>query len=158
MKLNETLLTELNTIPWLERCGLEPTSLPFKVKQVSSWREALELCGNEWGDETEEALEMLSEFMSSKHASAYQGVWNKRVRESRPSIEATAGAKAAEVAKKNGLSEKLVDLVKWDVLGAVMESSYASFSPPVFFTKLIEVYKTGHFPCGRDDDGCLLIY
>lgn len=39
-------------------------------------------------------------------------------------------------------------ILKWDVANALMESAFLDAHPPVFFTTLIDIYRTGHLPAG----------
>ena len=156
MKLDQQLLADLSRIPWFDKCGSLSGSFAFPVRQLSDWWEVKSAFSDDWINQTDEAQGQLTEYLSSRHARFYQGIWSKLVKEARPCVEATAGVRALAVSSVNGLGKPFVDSVKWDVLNAVMEISYKTQNPPVFFSRLFDVYRAGHFPCGMDKDGTIL--
>jgi hypothetical protein len=56
----------------------------------------------------------------------------------------------------------LIQGLRWDILGALMENSYLrSGHAAFFFLELLMVYEAGHFPCGWRGNwpqGELLVY
>ena len=52
-------------------------------------------------------------------------------------------------AEARSLGKSVVDSTSWNVLAAIMEHEYRDCAGlPVFFSHLLEVYRSGHFPCG----------
>jgi hypothetical protein len=43
-------------------------------------------------------------------------------------------------------------VVKWDIIGLLMETEYADIVPPSFFSEQGFWYVEGHFPCGTEGD------
>jgi hypothetical protein len=159
MNISPEAIDELNGIPWFSNCGKPNANLSSQHRQLSSWEEVRLACESpEWIEVTEEAQGALTEYLSEKYPADYQGVWNKLVRDARVQVDSTAGAKAAEVAIEQGLGNGFVDAVKWDVLNGIMEVTYKSKNPPVFFENLLNVYRLGHYPCGLDADGRLVFF
>ena len=129
------------------------------IRQLNNWSEVRAAMADiNWINATEEAQGQLTEYLSRKYPSDYQGVWNKLVREVRSKVDSTVAAKAEAVAAEHDLGQAFGDAVKWDVLNAVMEISYKSKNPPHFFDKLLEVYRAGHYPCGMEINGTIVIY
>jgi hypothetical protein len=156
MKLDQNIVSELSAIAWLSKCGQIAPPFSFSVTQVTNWKEARKSCKSGWLDATERAQGDLSEYLALKHPEAYQKYWNQFADECRPLVRATAGASVSSFAEESNL--KLEDIVNWDILCAVMESSFASLKPPVFFSRLFEVYRAGHFPCGQKSDGSMVVF
>lgn len=158
MKLDPVIMSELSQIGWLNSCGNEPPHLPFPARQVADWAAVKKAFGNGWLERTQEAQGNLTEYLSVRHPASYQGIWNKLVREARPTVEMAVGTRATVVGLESSLGDELRHAINWDVLNAVMEVSYRSFNPPSFFGRLLEIYRKGHLPCGIGDDGAILFY
>ena len=160
MKVDSAAVDELVNIPWFENCGrVTPAGFAAPVRQLANWREVRAAAADSrWTHSEEEAQGQLTSYLHDRHRSDYVGVWNKTVREVRPQVEATAGARATVLAAEYDLGQPFVDAVKWDVLHGVMEAIYRSKNPPRFFDRLMDVYRAGHYPCGLDDDGAIVIY
>ena len=151
MKLVE--ISDLKDVAWLSNCGGPLPSFELPAIRAASWREADVSCSSkEWQRTTEEAAGDVTSHLTLKHPSRYQGVWNKLVRELRPKIEAAIVPTLLEVQAQEKFSDQVVACIKYDVLLAVMTSHYADCKPPIFFLKLFEVYRSGHFPCGWEGD------
>ena len=149
-------------IPWFGRCGaVDELLIKLPSRLIPSWFEA-EQCFLDpvWEQATAEAQGLLTEFLSSGFASAYQGRWNTQATEARDLVHRIVLPNAREWQTQHGISSAFVDCVEWDTLHAVMELSYAEFGPPEFFRQLLRVYEQGHFPCGWEGewpDGVLLV-
>jgi hypothetical protein len=156
MTIDPQLLASLSFIPWFEQCGGSVgRPFTFRVRQLSDWSEVRAALSGDWGNQTEEAQGRLTEYLSDRFPQLYQGVWNRLVREVRPQVESTVGIRAKALSLVNGLGQPFVDAATWDVLAGVMEMSYRAQNPPVFFSRLFDVYRAGHFPCGMEEDGTM---
>ena len=103
----------------------------------------------------------LTEYLSSRFPSKYQGVWNKTVREVRSEIECKIVPKLLDRQQYIGFSSAVIDCVKWDLLHAAMTIIYINTNPPLFYLRLFEVYESGHLPCGwrgKWPEGLLRVY
>lgn len=162
--MDESFARELEGIRWFQSCGQPlPQSLPFPVAQVSGWSQALSLCSDQaWEDVTLEARNRLTEFLHTRHRDAYQQ-WNHIAAAAKSRIDApVCDLIWRPFAERQGLGKAFTDAVSWDVLAAVMEHAYRDCSGrPTFFLQLLQVYRTGHFPCGWSGDwpdGMLLVW
>ena len=149
--MDENFAKELEKIDWLGRCG-QPFSLQltFPTTFVSSWSEAAQHYSDQaWEDATLEAQNRLTERLSAHHRVAYQN-WNNVVQSAKERIVFPLTSRVwFPLAERLGLGKPLVDCISWDVLGAVMEHEYRDLADcPPFFQELLQVYRTGHFPCG----------
>ncbi|TCS37742.1 hypothetical protein EDC30_10334 [Paucimonas lemoignei] len=148
--VDKTELDRLKTIDWLSKCGQSiGRNYPLPYVAVSSWEEANRLCTEpSWEAVTEEARSELTEYLSMRFPTKYQGVWNKVVRELRPYIDEIVVPKLKARQQEVNFGDGVIDCIKWDVLHALMTAHYAVCSPPSFYRDLWVVYEDGHFPCG----------
>ena len=158
MKISLKVINELKSVKWFSKCESPLEANIGQISQMNSWKEAEASCGDSsWINKTEDAQGQLTEYLSSKHPRDYQGVWNKLVQEATKHMNETVVPVIENFALEKGLGNDFVEAVKWDVLHAIMEESYASKNPPNFFRDLLEIYKSGHFPCGIDESGGVIV-
>lgn len=66
------------------------------------------------------------------------------------------------IKEQNNLDQVFIDCVKWDIVNAIMESSFSIKENEVsFFKELLKLYESGNYPCGAQVKGngvTLLIY
>lgn len=156
--LDKDLINELGQFPWFENCGKPISETSFSYRQLENWEEVKDACAAaNWLDATEEAQGELTEFLSSRHPSDYQGVWNRLAKEARGHVNTIVLPRAESVEASHNLGQSFIDAVKWEVLHGIMEISYSSKNPPGFFEKLMHVYRLGHYPCGLEDE-TLIVY
>jgi hypothetical protein len=149
MELDKDIFTSLRAIHWFSKCAEAPDeTLGFEAIWIPDWATATKSFTNpEWENTTLEARNALTTHFATKHAPAYQD-WNRLVRESKPKLEDTVFASARRFQEENGLNQTFFNCVQWDVLGIVMEVTFKSCRPPLFFAKLLTIYSHGRFPCG----------
>jgi len=149
MDTTSKVYARLDAIFWFSRCGLAlPVGLPFDCEPVPSWSEAAVLSGGEYWDwVTTEAGNMLTVYLDRFFRDEYQK-WNGIVKHAKEVLTSGPWARVEAYAKEHQLEHFISSCVRWDTLNAVMEAAYERFNPPIFFLKLLEVYESGHFPCG----------
>jgi hypothetical protein len=141
--------SELSDFEWFSRCGKPLPSWEITVLPASSWTDAANSCaGSEWQDLTQDAKGNLTEHLSLRYPSRYQGVWNRTVSLLRPRIEATVTPELKKIQLREGFDDFIIECVKSDVLFGLMTRHYADCKPPDFFLRLLSIYRSGHFPCG----------
>lgn len=118
--------------------------------------EALELAlAPEWEAATLEARGGLTAWLHDKCRAEYSH-WNGLAAAAKPIVVAAVDAPTERLAVETGVDSRvLVDLVRWDVLAAVMEIAYERWHPPRFFVDLLAIYEAGHLPCGISTAGSL---
>jgi hypothetical protein len=125
-----------------------PELVANKVLFVASWAEAVECCGSiSWEKFTLGARNILTLYLHD-HARDRYGRWNQIVDEVKVMLIPIVERKLERIIRDHALPEVVGHCVRWDVLGACMESEYADISPTAFFTDLMGWYKRGRFPCG----------
>lgn len=143
------LLVDLDSADWFSNVGRPFTEpIPNGVIFVSSWAEAVECCGSiSWENYTLEQRNILTSHLHD-HARDRYRCWNQIVDEVKAASSLMLERKIGPIVKDHALPEIVGHSVRWDVLGACMESEYADICPTAFFTDLMGWYKRGRFPCG----------
>jgi hypothetical protein len=146
------LLADLDSTDWFSTVGrLFQEPLPNDVMFVSSWVEAVECCGSiSWENYTLEQRNILTSHLHD-HARDRYRCWNEIVDEVKAASIPMLERRIGPMVKVHDLPEIVGDCVRWDVLGACMESEYADICPTSFFTDMMVWYKRGRFPCGWGD-------
>ncbi len=148
--INNDFLNRVSSIDWFDNCG-NPIKQEIKlnVTYVNNWDEAKKYYTEPvWEDTTLEASNSLSEFLNNKYKSDFAN-WNKMAKEGKAFLSSHVNHKIETFMEENNLGKTFVDCVQWDLLGAIMESSYSKCkNRPEFFLELFKVYESGNFPCG----------
>ncbi len=157
LKMDIEMITKLKSIEWFSNVGnpVNITLYNHEIEFVASWSEAQEhYIQASWEEKTLEARNELTVFLFNKYKDKYSK-WNTITKEAKPVIEEILSPKIKMIESENSLDAVFADCVKWDVLSAVMENEFKECKGvPSFFTKLLEIYEKGHFPCGWDSS-CL---
>ena len=151
-QLDPAIFDRLESIEWFSRCGgLPEQGFDLDVLWVADWSKAAERFSDPaWEAIRLEAQNALTEHLARLHPRQYQE-WNKLVRAAKSKLVGVF-EKARQFQQANGLSQKFVDCVKWDVLGIVTEETYKPCRSPGFSYSLLNVYERGRFPCGWEGE------
>jgi hypothetical protein len=150
MNLNKDVLLRISNIDWFSNSGFEvKTNIKFPVKYVESWEEAREsYLKPEWERITLEYQNDLISLLHRKYRPQY-GNWNSIIKEAKGFIEKEIVPKIEMIKEQNNLDQVFIDCVKWDIVNAIMESSFSIIENEVsFFKELLKVYESGNYPCG----------
>ena len=125
---------------------------------VSSEDEALKgLLSSEWQEYTEEAQGNLTEWLTLNHPKRYQGVWNAKIREVRPTIESLINNRL--LPQFSATSTPLRDCLRWDLLFCEMDCYYSDLNKrPLPGQRIRYIYEAGFLPCGLSSTGEILAY
>ena len=158
------LYARARKISWFSNCGASLTAdLSIRTESVDSWQSAMhESESDNWETATLEARNQLTIFLSKHHRQIYRN-WNNITREHKESlVNPLLDERIRPFQKQNDLSISLVHSVQWNLLAALMESSFIEYNHGCFFFhELFMVYESGHSPCGwRGEwpDGSLVVY
>lgn len=167
MQLDQSIITEMQRVPWLQSCG---SNLPHELEGVQKAldeKQALSLfTSDNWADARTEAQGDLTGYLSKHHYNVYGGYWNNLVKEATKLIEEMTLEPIQTVLHKRGWPEEMAKPIIVDLTRAVVECSYrARFKKaPAFFGTVFDLYKTGHMPCGwsgemsRWPEGAIIAY
>jgi len=147
MALDLEFLSMIVDINWFSNCG--NIDKPHSFKYVKSWDSCRSsLASPEWEETTLEASNTLSDHLFENHHSAYQK-WNSFAEDGREFLETNIKANIMTNGKAFPLDDISIDCIKWDILHAILEHQYRHISGHMhFFRGLLDVYLSGHFPCG----------
>ena len=156
---SEEFLAALDCNDWFSCVGLRDLQ-PATV--LDSWTEAIAFAvdGRHWESFRLERRNDLTVFLHNHARDRYRR-WNEITADLRGRVEPMVCRKIASVSVANHLPKAFEHCVRWDILGACMETEYSDLRPLGFYTELAAVYLKGHFPCGWDGvypSGHLLIY
>jgi hypothetical protein len=161
------LATRIARIDWFANCGAPLAHLKFSlcVRRVEALHEAEALnVGDDWGDAELEFQNQLTVHLH-KHAPSEYQAWNSIVElAKRDIVFPMENERWSPVLQRLGLNRKIVASLQWDILGALMESAYRDIAGrPTFFLALLDVYESGHLPCGWEgrpsvQEGTLLVW
>jgi hypothetical protein len=143
------LLAALEAADWFSAVG-QPVPEPFRdeVVVVSSWPAAVECCGSISSENfLLEQQNLLTSFLHD-HARDRYHRWNEIVAEVKAVLVPLVERKLGPVAEEHAPPEVVGHCVRWDILGACMESEYADVRSPGFSTDQAGWYMRGRFPCG----------
>lgn len=163
MKIDQNILDRIKQINWFTNCGQAmQNEIQISYIKVYNWREAMRNYQDlNWENTTLEARNELTTFLHSKYRDQYSK-WNNIAKEARMFIEMNILPEVENYREKNKLDKVFINCVKWDILNAIMESTYSKCNHrPVFFLELLKVYESGNFPCGWHGEwpeGNLIVY
>jgi hypothetical protein len=150
-KVDQSFLASVRSIDWFAKTGRPAEfDIPLAAQPLYSWSEAMAAgAAEERAQTTLEARNRLSSYLHANHYREFQR-WNDITDEvKRSCITPLTSQVWRPFANANNLGETLIHSTQWNVLAAVMEHEYAYCNGhPVFFEHLLEVYRSGHFPCG----------
>lgn len=163
MRIDQDILNRIKQINWFTNCGQTlQKEIQIRYINVDNWKEAEQnYQDSNWENTTLAARNELTVFLHNKYRDQYSK-WNSLVKEARMFIEEEVIPKVEIYSEKNELDKVFIDCVKWDILNAIMESTYSKCNHgPAFFLELLNVYESGNFPCGWEGKwpkGSLIIY
>ncbi|WP_019637126.1 hypothetical protein [Paenibacillus fonticola] len=160
--MDKEFISRIKEINWFANCGKAPrTKISFEYIRVGNWKAALEQSeGKYWELITQEADNQLSEYLLINHPNRYKE-WNKYAQKGREVIDNFVVPNVTNYLIDNNLPYSLLDNVRWEFIGAIMENNYRNERQPAFFMELFKVYESGNFPCGwegRWPKGKLIVY
>lgn len=141
-----------------------PVTRPFDGDRTGAeLSEAVESCTDgAWASVELEAQNQLSLWLHQHDRESFQR-WNELVNHHKAVlINPLTERHWGPYQQAHRLGRAVVQSVRWDILGALMENSYmGSGHRCFFFLELLSVYEAGHFPCGWRGEwpsGKLVVY
>lgn len=87
--------------------------------------------------------------------------WNNITMEAKLLLKEGVLRNISTFIQENKLNNCIYESVEWDLLTALMEYAYSTYVKPGFHTELLEIYNSGHIPCGwkgKWPQGSLLVF
>ena len=151
MRLDRTIIAQLDSAPWLRECGKSlPESLSGVVKALDEDRALSLFSSTSWADARTEAQGDLTGYLSLHHYSAYGGCWNQLVKEATRIVESVALEPLRSALQQRGWPDDMSKSIVVDLTRAILECSYREKfkNAPAFFDTVLAIYSAGHLPCG----------
>lgn len=153
MKLDPEFYDRLKTFNWFDNCGSSGLgSFSFEIRWLATNEKALtSLNSNLWADARTEAQGDLTGYLAKHHYSSYAGYWNNLSKESRSRLEKDLMPNIRAKLRIHDL-DSANELVLLDLNRAALQAAYQKRFPnvPGFFRNLLDIYESGHLPCGWD--------
>ena len=137
------LLEKLDSFEWFGNVGVRDTT---KAIVVNSWEEAIASAATlDWENTQLDASNNFTCSLVAVFRPLLDNFWNEYVDMIKPLSVPLVDRK---ISQETADRELLTQCAEWDVLHACMETQYLDHVPPGFYSKHIEWYLGGHFPCG----------
>lgn len=157
-------IEQLREVDWFTAVGNKP-ALPenWQTRLIfcDSWVEAVYHCSKtSWENLRLNANDVIYSEVRQQSPEVSRH-WNEVVGELRPIVNDLVGSKTRVVVEVHKLPVKFVHVVRWDVLGILLEAQYGEFLKTNFYVPLGNWYLEGHFPCGWEGeypDGKLIVF
>ena len=157
MKDEKQLIKELLNLDWFEKCGIKERIEGVNIEFVKD-KKTLDkkICGLNWENKVLDKSGDMSEYLGNLDEK-YLEESNEKVEYYRenyiPRIERVLQNKA----KQAGFAENIITDIRFNLL-IILEANYFSdLYRDAFWNQMLEIYKSGHIPCGYKK-GVFLIY
>ncbi|MGC5327303.1 hypothetical protein [Brevibacillus sp. SYSU BS000544] len=163
MRIDDNILQRVENIKWFANCGNRiDENFSINFSYAKDWEDAKSSCKNStWENTSMEARNILSSFLHKRYLSQYSN-WNKISKEARAFVNSKVEHQLIGLIENYSIDEKIIQIIKWDLLNAIIEHSYKDCkNRPTFFLYLLDVYEQGNFPCGwrgSYPNGELIVY
>ncbi|MCF6311235.1 MAG: hypothetical protein L3J39_02180 [Verrucomicrobiales bacterium] len=145
-KLSDIDFTATADFPWLGNLGgqFEPDE-PFV--QIKDQSEAIDFITSEDYEYFQIDLQNdLTIYLDDKHHVAYQR-WNENIIFIKQQL-APQFKNIEDIVERHGLPKTVADSIGWDIMHSYQEWVYGDGNIPIYYTKLLPIYRTGHLVCG----------
>jgi hypothetical protein len=162
LKLNPEIINEFLSISYLTEMGNPVSAVAdSKCMFVSSIKEAIKLIdGTKWENVRCERNGDVSSFLCLKHRDEYR-LWNSVAEAAKIGIVPGVVEKIERLPIEPDFIEPLITNIKYDVVGLAIIAFYREYISLNFHAQLLQIYKSGHLPCGwkgKGGKGYFLIY
>ncbi|SFJ93169.1 MULTISPECIES: hypothetical protein [unclassified Bacillus (in: firmicutes)] len=163
MELNNSVVEAVLSNNWLKHCGTE-SNFPQGIEYtyLSNKKKMVKIVnGIEWENICLEESNNLTGYLAKNEPEIYNGNWNTLVKK----IKAEVLPKITDDIEKQitilGLPKDILHAVKFDIVSIIMVLSYEEYYKSVFYNEMLEIYLSGHIPCGwngKYPEGNIFIY
>lgn len=162
--MNETIdrtIERLTNIDFLANVGSTKALVVdgCDIVVVNSWEEAVKLRGSDLAsDAFSEARGRLTRRLSAEFRKEYRE-WNTISRSNRelfeiklfPKVDELIGAIPDLQSIEHG-RDLVKDFIRWDLIHYAAEQAYSELVEPQFYSRVIDVYEAGRFPCNWNEE------
>lgn len=144
------LTARLLSCCWLSNCGTNQNcTYSFDVFLVPSLKDALKnISSSKWENVCLEEYGNITEYLAKNQKNEYNQHWNENVRKIKSAYLPPILEKISAAPNYLGFSNEFLVDIRFNLLAIFMSDMYSTFYSDEFFNKLLEVYLSGHLPCG----------
>lgn len=153
--LNHQTMALLKNINWFSHCGKEETlKIGRTYRFVSNHSEMLRrIAETEWENYTLEQENELTSYLSNHHRDAYR-FWNQHCITIKEEIFPDLFEHIKEKYRQyfSDMEQEVLNDLQWNILGILLADIYSEYYRSDFSEDLLEIYRSGHIPCGISDE------
>lgn len=144
------LTARLLSCCWLSNCGTHQNcTYSFDVFLVFSLKDALKnISSSKWENVCLEEYGNITEYLAKNQKNEYNQHWNENVRKIKSAYLPPILEKISAAPNYLDFSNEFLVDIRFNLLAIFMSDMYSTFYSDEFFNKLLEVYLSGHLPCG----------
>lgn len=148
MEIKESFINQIMKCSWLENCGKEG-NFGFEVEYIKSQSKIKNLInGIKWENVCLEENGDFTAFLHMNHKEDYNKYWNEMVvKIKKEYISAISESLEIALDEFKGKDSIMVD-IKANLVILFMLNFYSEYYNSDFYDKMLEIYLSGHLPCG----------
>ncbi len=163
MEIKQVLYNSLMECNWFANCGTDCNSeYAFDTCMVNSEKVVLKnISGIKWERVCMEEQGNLTGYLHMNHRTEYNEYWNKEVgiikEKYLPAIVDKIGIKL----KEKKYSPEIMNDIRYNLIIIMRADFYSEFYTSYFYTNILEIYLSGHVPCGwqgKHPSGKLIVF
>lgn len=163
MEISETLYNKLIECNWLENCGTKrKCQYSFEAYQVMDTHKMLKnIQSIKWENACLDKRGYLTEYLCLNVQGEYDRYWNTTVRTIKANYLPKILDKIQVAIGDNNLPEEVMQDIRFNVLNIFMAEFYSAYYVSEFSKQLLEIYLSGHLPCGwhgKYPDGMIMMF
>jgi len=149
MELKKDFLDKIDSCAWFENCG-DGSFDRFEVVVVKDKEKAIKnITSTKWENVYMEQQGNLTEYLFINHRDLYSESWNREIQHIKQEYLGKLLDLFVPVLENKGLTgKKIVDNVRYNIMLLFMASFYSEYYSSEFFEQMLEIYLSGHLPCG----------
>lgn len=150
MEISQKLHSLLLNCDWLKYCGtMDKCTYNFDVYVLETQKQALKVIRSiAWENTCLDAQGDLSGYLHLHHNREYNEYWNEEVTIIKENFLPPILEKVKRTIEEKNYSLDIIEDIEYNVLIIMMSNFYSEFYESVFFKNMLEVYLSGHLPCG----------
>lgn len=151
MILKREFIEEILNCQWLQRCG-EKDSFKFDVEYLDSKSDIEKNINSaKWENLCLDRMGDFTTYLLKKHKAEYNKYWNDEIRIIKKEYISEISEKVNQSLLNKGFNDlavSILDDIKMNILSIFMLEYYSYYYSSDFYNNMLEIYLTGHLPCG----------
>lgn len=161
MKIEEKFIKQVMECNWLKNCGKEG-DFGFEVEYIKSQSKVKKLInGIKWENICLEECGDLTAFLHIHYNEDYNKYWNEMVKKIKKDYISVISESLEAALQDNKDKDSIIIDIKSNLVTIFMLNFYSEYYKSDFYDKMLEIYLSGHLPCGWNGDypeGSFIVY